>query len=246
MTRIYCPICNREYEENPKVCSCGFEGLAYPVFEKDPLYREYERDQLFQMYKFTKRVFYGEIPYEKSPLDIREYDDTRIVSYAMENRGLAVVECFSAPGERQTVAEEGLLAMKGCTKALILDVDEAESNFLDESNVRILFLGEHFKRFQNGFFYPFSRIRYIFVHPQNSYFKSENNVLFSKEGTRLIFYPSSRPEEEYTVPRTVKKIFVNNFYSAENLKVLRLPIGIEISSDAVQSFEQHGMKIIYY
>ena len=62
-----CPICRKEYETTPRVCSCGFEGLvAKTAFE--PYQSDAEaRAELFHIFKFAKRVLYGQQPYEKTP-----------------------------------------------------------------------------------------------------------------------------------------------------------------------------------
>lgn len=62
----------------------------------------------------------------------------------------------------------------------------------------------------------------ITVNYANSYFKSQDGVLFSKDGSKLIAYPPQRANESYTVPRGVQLIGPNAFFGAARLKSIEL------------------------
>ena len=243
MIRYECPICHTEYETNPRVCSCGFEGIEYPAYESVELQEEYEKKRLFKIYKFAKRVATGELPYEPSPLTVYEYDDQIYVEESVDDRGLAYVD-IRGDGKRKSFAAEGLAVFRTRTPALYLNTDEAHVNFLDESHFRMLFFGPDFQRFKHGYFRPCTLLRYIWVHEKNPYLSAENNVLFNKNKTELISYASLRPETEYRVPASVKTLMPLSFYYPEHLKKLWLPKGVQIKSNALR-FDEIP-EIIYY
>ena len=244
MNRYECPICHAEYEENPRVCPCGFEGIEYPFFwESKELNGEYEKKRLFKIYKFAKRVVTGELPYEPSALTVYEYDDCIYVEESVDERGLAYVDC-KGDGKRKSVAADGLVVFRSRTPALYLNTNEARSYFLDESYVRMIFFGPDFERFENGYFRPYALLRYLWVDAKNPFLSAENNVLFNKNKTELISYASLRPETEYRVPASVKKLMPLSFYYPKYLKKLWLPRGIRISDSALRF--DNSPEIRYY
>ena len=66
----------------------------------------------------------------------------------------------------------------------------------------------------------------ITVVDSNPYLCAKDNVLFSKDGTELIVYPSARPGTSYTVPAGTKKIGVQAFGDCQNLTSIVLPDGL--------------------
>lgn len=233
-----CPICGKEYETTPKSCDCGFDGMAYlPCFATDAVkaqYREREKELSFRIFKFAKQVYYGEKPYEKSKLVLFRREKHVDVDEALERRGLAYVDCVEHGADAlPTVAAEGLLAMRNTVRALILNVNEAWSTFLDECGVQILLLGADFQRFREGGFQQYRSLRYIWVDGKNPYFTADDNVLFNKNKTKIVAYAGSRPGEEYTVPPSVKCLEPYSFYLPDHLKRLYLPRGIRIPDAAL-------------
>ena len=246
MNRCCCPICKSEYDSPVKVCQCGFEGIEYPVYEKPELSSEHEAKRLFSLYKFTKRVATGALAYAPSPLQTLEIeDDVLTIDEALERRGLALVdEPFR--DNRKTVARDGLLALRTDVEALILNSYGANAMFLDESHVKALFFGKDFRELTDGFFYPFSAVRYLWVDGENPAFTSDNNVMYNKEKTLLISYARLRPEEEFRVPRSVRSLSRAAFYYPNNLRRLYLPRGIKIPDGALTFYSDSAPEIIYY
>ena len=60
-----------------------------------------------------------------------------------------------------------------------------------------------------------------------TYFKSVNNVLFTKDGKRLIQYPAGSTATSYTIPDGVETISANAFDSSDNLTEVIIPDGVE-------------------
>ena len=110
----------------------------------------------------------------------------------------------------------------------------------------MLFLGPDFKRFTEGYIIPYAPVRYLWVDQKNKFFTAEDNVLFNKDMTELIFYPRHRPETEYRVPRSVKRIGKCSFGGAEYLEKLYFPEGVRIDDAWLKSVETDGLEIVYY
>ncbi len=247
MKDLVCPICRKEYSEKPQKCTCGFENIEYSyIYENDKLYEEFKKKQLFSIYKFTKKVLFGEIDYPESKADYIETEDKIYVQELLENRGLAYISSDCINSEKRIHAASGLLACRSATLSLILGTDSASRDFLEESGVKILFIDKNFKEFDDGYFIPYSLPRYIYVSEENKYFSSENNVLFNKDKTRLISYAIDRPEKEYTVPESVKVLGRYSFFLPSNLDVLRLPRGIKIEDDALYYNPKCNPRVEYY
>ena len=68
------------------------------------------------------------------------------------------------------------------------------------------------------------------THPT---FSSKDGILFSKDGTELICYPSGKSDESYTIPDNVTKISTGAFAGCANLKSITIPDNVtEIDSSA--------------
>lgn len=163
-----CPICLKEYHTSSfDKCECGFEDYhAY----------DHEDEILFKIFKYTKNVFLNRIDYQPSQLEVI-YQDKGIsyVDIINSSRGLEVINSISTP----TSAINGVLAFYKDTKALILNCEYADPEFLDESNLKILFIGKNFKGFINIPLH-LDRIKYLYVHKDNPIYKSEYNKLVKK------------------------------------------------------------------
>lgn len=238
MSDFICPICNAEYSQKPKICTCGFEGIEYIDYYNPLRYDEGSQNTVFKIYKFSKKVAMGEINFKPSPLSIIDTDNI-FIDEILEKRGLAYVY---AP---DMILSEGVLAQRTNVQSLIADVKGAQALFLDESHIKMLFLGEHFKTLTKGFFIPLSALRYIWVDSKNQHFYAENNVLFNKEKTKLICYARMRPEEEYTVPATVRHLKKYSFFYPKHLKKLYIHKSTQIEDNALIFYNDSKPEIIY-
>ncbi len=66
----------------------------------------------------------------------------------------------------------------------------------------------------------------------NAKYASQNGVLFDKDMTQLISYPTSKTDRKYTVPHTVTQIGKSAFAYSTNLKEVVLPEGLTKIDDA--------------
>ena len=57
-------------------------------------------------------------------------------------------------------------------------------------------------------------------------YKSYDGILFTYNGSKLIYYPNGRENETYTVPNTVKELGIAAFRNNKHLKTVRVPKGL--------------------
>lgn len=245
--RFECPICYKSFSSNPKTCPfCGFEGIEQYIAESQDKNANinFLRNELFNIYKYTKAVYHGKIPFENDTVetDSDENEGLTHIMSVISNRGLSIVNLHNE--NMPVVAEDGILAFEH-TKSLIINVDIIKNNVLDESQIRILFLGPDVKKIE-GDYLQRAYLKYIFVDSSNKHYSSENNVLFNKSKTKLILYPSLKNEEEYRVPETVKEYSPKAFRMLENLKTLYIPKSSHFTSSSIGNASHPDFKIIYY
>ena len=79
-----------------------------------------------------------------------------------------------------------------------------------------------------------SPLKEIIVDSENPNYKSEDGVLLTKNGKRLMYYPDYKADEKYVVPDTVRYISHAAFKCAKNLKSLTIsPNVVELGYDSI-------------
>ncbi len=70
-------------------------------------------------------------------------------------------------------------------------------------------------------------LREITVDPANPAYKSEDGILYTKDGSTLLCYPASKEGESFTIPEGVTALEGNAFLQAKNLRSVTIPEGVE-------------------
>ncbi|ABX41323.1 leucine-rich repeat protein [Lachnoclostridium phytofermentans] len=88
--------------------------------------------------------------------------------------------------------------------------------FIDfDSMVRALYAGETFP-------YYLSNLQEVKVHPQNSYYTDINGILYNRDVTNLICYPSNKLDKTYVMPESLTSIETSAF--GANYRLQRIEI----------------------
>ena len=124
-------------------------------------------------------------------------------------------ECFSGCDELATVdLPETLTEIETCAfsdcKNLSLTIPEKISHIA----------GGAFAGYEGG-------VKSVTVVPQNSFFCSDNGILFNKQKTEIIYYPGSKTEEAYSIPSSVTRIGSECFYYCMNLADVSIPNSVK-------------------
>ena len=66
----------------------------------------------------------------------------------------------------------------------------------------------------------------IYVEPGNSYFVSKKGILYNKEMTKIIKYPSAKNDTTYNIPDSVTMLGICAFENCKNLTQITIPEGV--------------------
>lgn len=83
----------------------------------------------------------------------------------------------------------------------------------------------------NNAFSDCSSLESIIVEDGNSMYKSKGGVVFSVDGKKLLFYPSGKKDESYSIPNGVEIVGKGAFSSVDALKTLHLPFTLRTVED---------------
>ena len=79
------------------------------------------------------------------------------------------------------------------------------------------------EKFDANFFDGTTSLTEIYVDPKNKKFSSVDGVLFNKEKTQLVLYPSGKAADKYVVPSSVKTLNYSAFVGAKVKEVVLPP-----------------------
>ena len=153
---------------------------------------------------------------------------TNIGRYAFN--GCSSLSYITIP-ERVTKIE--FATFSNCTnlKEIIIPegVTSIESSAFDNcSSLTNIIIPPGVTEIYNDAFRGCKNLEKIEVNDKNKYYSSQDGILFNKDKTIIIRYPSAKKNvEEYIIPNEVETIENGAFYQCENLKKITLPEGIK-------------------
>ncbi|HEU6645053.1 TPA: choline-binding protein PcpA, partial [Streptococcus pneumoniae] len=99
--------------------------------------------------------------------------------------------------------------------------------FANLSNLEKLTLPKSVKTLGSNLFRLTTSLKHVDVEEGNESFASVDGVLFSKDKTQLIYYPSQKNDESYKTPKETKELASYSFNKNSYLKKLELNEGLE-------------------
>lgn len=112
------------------------------------------------------------------------------------------------------ISKKGVFKYTGKADAIIIPDEVTHIENASIKSAKAVKLGKNVESF-------FSRkLDWIEVSEENPYFTSVDGILFSKDRTKLIRYPSSRKESEYIVPENVVSIGAEAFRDTKLSKII--------------------------
>ena len=99
--------------------------------------------------------------------------------------------------------------------------------FANLSNLEKLTLPKSVKTLGSNLFKHTTSLKHVDVEEGNESFASIDGVLFSKDKTKLIYYPSKKNDESYKTPKETKELASYSFNKNSYLKRLELNDGLE-------------------
>ena len=76
---------------------------------------------------------------------------------------------------------------------------------------------------EGGAFKGCKNLSKLSIDPKNRYYRTFNNVLFTKNKSELIIYAPQLPEESYDIPDSVGKVRDYAFFGCKKLKTVNIP-----------------------
>lgn len=119
------------------------------------------------------------------------------------------------------VQEIGDNAFNGCIRLSSLTLSEGirvieELAFSNCSDLTKVLIPASVERLGEGVFADCLSMTKIAVAPESEHFVVQDNILYSKDMSTLLHYPSGKEEQEFTLPEEVRKIaglaFASNYY----------------------------------
>ena len=120
-----------------------------------------------------------------------------------------------------------------------LHINEGCENFTSEHFIGCeeLYIPSTFKDGIEELGFYCQSLKKIDVHYQNPYFKSVDNVLYSKDGSELIKYPTCLGNSEYEIDSNVRTIKTYAFRFPDGLRTLIIPDTVtKIERDAIYTY----------
>ena len=120
----------------------------------------------------------------------------------------------------------------GCTSLRKVSLSESVSRigknvFKDCVSLKSFRVPQSVKKIDAGCFRGCTQLEEIVVDPKNRYFKSMNGIMFNKNKSNLLCYPTGIEGETYEIPDSVRIIEDWAFADAKHLKKVIIPDSVE-------------------
>ena len=129
-----------------------------------------------------------------------------------------------------------------CEKLETIKLADSVKSFSDFSsceNLKEITIGKGLEAdfsFQNC-----PKMESVIISNENPNYTSKDGVIYSKDGTRLVYYPANLQGTEYVVPTGVTQISRNAFYYNQNLKKIVVPETVQ----AISSYDDSEVLFRY-
>ncbi len=131
-----------------------------------------------------------------------------------------------------SVTSIGERAFDGCSSLTTVAIPDSvqsigSSAFMSCSSLASVTIGNGVQSIGSYAFYGCSGLQSINVSGGNANYKSENGVLFSKDGAALILYPARKTDTSYSIPDNVQTIESYAFYKCSSLTSITIGNGVQ-------------------
>lgn len=147
------------------------------------------------------------------------YDD---FEYEVLSNGTAEITNYTGSSSIVDIPDE----IDGCKVTSIRSF--AFSNEFNDFNFNAdeVAIPESIENIENAAFFD-CNIKSITVDEKNSYYSSQDGVLFNKNKTELIIYPNLKPDTDYYIPDTVETVGETAFDECEYLNYIYIPESVK-------------------
>ena len=140
------------------------------------------------------------------------------------------VEKISIP---KTVTRIDDMVFNDCQSLIEVNLPEGVSRigknvFKDCCSLKSIEIPASVRKMDPGCFRGCTSLESIVVHPKNKYFKSMSGIMFNKNKSNLLCYPTCLSARSYTVPDSVRVIEDWAFSDSKYLTTVVLPDSVEV------------------
>lgn len=121
-------------------------------------------------------------------------------------------------------------------------VTKIASNAFAYADINNLIIGDNLSLLKDNVFL-WNNLHSITVDEKNEFFSSDEGVLFDKEKTTLILYPSKKDEKSYRIPFSVTAIEKNAFYMNSDTKNVIISNNVKSIGDSAFN---NGLRIFHF
>ncbi len=155
-----------------------------------------------------------------TPIQTSPYSEN--LTYLVKNDEIVISNLNTATPSKSVITIPEKIEGKPVTELALADTDTFPHS------LRVLNIPKTVKVIDLSLFSYQDTLAEINVDPDNEVFSSIDGVLFNKDQTELIIYPSAKVRSEYTIPSTVKKICDKAFHDSDYPAYINVPDGLEM------------------
>lgn len=211
--------------------SCDMEKLIIPGAVTD-----IEAEAFYSCYSLKEVIFEGDKDSEPLKIGTQAFNNASLTSLVIPENA-QTIEAY-AFGSMYNLKEVTVLASGDINFANgITQSKPYSTGSLGSSYVTKLIIGPNVKEFNIGGAFNGSnnRLQTIEIDPKNEYFAVQDDVVYNKSLSKLLFYPSSK-QGEFIVPSTVTEISDGAFMYKDNLTKITISKNVtKIGNNAFES-----------
>lgn len=139
---------------------------------------------------------------------------------------------LTLPSSLRTIRSYGLQSLGAASLHIPEGVEILYAYCLDYASVRRLTLPSTLRVLTGRSLSGAYQLTHVRIAEDNPYFKVVDDVVFTKDGTALVYYPAGKQDLHYTVPAGVTTIAKGAICGNDSLQSLTLPMGVKVIEDS--------------
>ena len=177
-----------------------------------------------------------------------------VIGSGVEDMGNSVFSACDALTDvaiREGVTVIGENMFEGCNGLTSVTIPDSVTDIYSGAlagcyNLKSITIGKGLEYLHSyAFYYCYSLVS-VTVDESNAYFASDSDgVLFSKDGTKLVYYPIGKPNMTYSIPEEVTIVGNRSFRNSQNLVSIGIPASVETIEEYALSMGDNLTDVYY-
>ena len=156
--------------------------------------------------------------------------NTAVTSFTNVFKGCTSLKSVEIP---QSVSSIEAKAFKNCKNLAQISIPAAVKEIGDSAlyncqSIETLYIPQNVATIGSNALDGMDKCSGFYVNYQNSNYKGDNGVLFTKNGIVLVKYPAAKTDKEYTIPESTRVLIFNmqSFQNCSNLEKVNVPVNM--------------------